>query len=132
VLLYYFFFFFVREKDMCLSIRAKAETKRRKDRVKDICQYLQESLLDKSVNDCRVSPTTSFLPLVAYSEYPDGNSEGIRTSYRINFYKTLFLINNYHLVHIKLKDLKEFNLKALLFFPIRLLYTHSDCSAIPF
>lgn len=76
---------------------------------------------------------------VRISEYPDGNSEGIRTlnrnirtSYRINFYKTLFLINNYHLVHIKLKDLKEFNLKALLFFPIRLLYTHSDCSATPF
>jgi len=37
----------------------------------------------------------------------------------IQFLLTLFLINNYHLVHIKLKDLKEFNLKALLFFPIR-------------
>jgi len=35
------------------------------------------------------------------------------------FLLTLFLINNYHLVHIKLKDLKEFDLKALLFFPIK-------------
>jgi hypothetical protein len=54
----------------------------------------------------------------------------------IQFLLTLFLINDYHLVHIKLKDLKEFNLKALLFFPIRFnfvpLYTHIDCSAIPF
>ena len=37
----------------------------------------------------------------------------------IQFLLTLFLINNYHLVHIKLKDLEKFNLKALLFFPIR-------------
>ena len=37
----------------------------------------------------------------------------------IQFLLTLFLITNYHLVHIKLKDLKEFNLKALLFFPIK-------------
>ena len=32
------------------------------------------------------------------------------------FLLTLFLINNYHLVHIKLKDLKEFDLKAILLF----------------
>ena len=37
----------------------------------------------------------------------------------IQFLLTLFLINNYHLVHIKLKDLKKFDLKALLFFPIK-------------
>ena len=30
------------------------------------------------------------------------------------------------------KDLKKFDLRALFFFPIRLLYTHSDCSATPF
>ena len=37
----------------------------------------------------------------------------------IQFLLTLFLINNYHLVYIKLKDLKEFNLKSFTIFPIR-------------
>ena len=61
-----------------------------------------------------------------FRRHPDSKPEHPDTL-SIQFLLTLFLINNYHLVHIKLKDLKKFDLKALLFFPIRLLYTHSDC-----
>jgi len=40
----------------------------------------------------------------------------------IQFLLTLFLINNYHLAHIKLKDLKEFDLKAVTLFSDKVLY----------
>ena len=72
------------------------------------------------MNLCRISIKIAYSGVSGrqFRRHPDIKPEHPDTL-SIQFLLTLFLINNYHLVHIKLKDLKKFDLKALLFFPIK-------------